>query len=83
MSRTVMRHPVTGKKGRALTPSHRLEDLEEERIRRLYALRAFEGEILTYQPQSSAPASLRQAYTSAKVALQQLDLDIRRLRHRY
>lgn len=70
-------------KGRALTLSHHLEDLEEEWIRRLYELRAYEQEILAYEPQSSAPVPLRQAYADARAVLHQLETEIRRCRHRY
>jgi len=76
-------HGAFRPKGRALTLSHQLEDLEEELIRRLYLLRDCEQAILGFEPQSSAPASLRQTHAEARVAVHQLEAQIRRLRHRY
>ena len=61
--------------------AHHLEDLEAELISRLYALRDHERQILAYSPQTSAPAELREAYRSAKLDVQQLEVMIRRIRH--
>jgi hypothetical protein len=70
-------------KARALTLDHRIEDLEDELIQRLYAMRSYEQKILSHGSESSVPESLRQAHAEAKVAFNQLEGEIRRHRYGY
>lgn len=74
-----MRTAVT--KGPALLPVHAIEDLEEKLVAALYEQRSLEFQILEYEPQSSAPQALRDAFCTARERVNQIEARIRALKY--
>ena len=71
------------KKGRAFLLSHQIEDLEIELANALYKQRSNEDYLILHEPQSSAPREIIANFISSKLEVQELELKIRHLKHRY
>ena len=74
---------ATLQKGRPFFDYQKIEDLEEELVRALYAQRALEEQISPYKPQSSAPGVLIQSFIDSKKKVQSIEMEIRRLRYSF
>lgn len=74
---------TTLEKGRPLFNYQKIEDLEEDHVRALYAQRSFEEQIESHEPQSSAPSLLIQSFIDSKKKVQSIEMEIRRLRYSF
>ena len=79
----VMTLEATLQKGRPFFDYQKIEDLEEELVRALYAQRALEEQISLYKQQSSAPGVLIQSFIDSKKKVQGIEMEIRRLRYSF
>ena len=77
--------PVTTtlEKGRPFFNYQKIEDLEEELVRALYAQRSLEEQIEPYKPQGSAPSWLIQSFIDSKKKVQAIEIEIRQLRYSF
>ena len=73
----------TLEKGRPFFNYQKIEDLEEELVKALYAQRSLEEQITPYQPQSSVPSALIQSFIESKKEVQSIEIEIRRLRYSF
>ena len=74
---------ATLEKGRPFFNYQKIEDLEEELVKAIYAQRSLEEQITSYQPQSSAPSALIQSFIESKKEVQSIEMKIRRLRYSF
>ena len=74
---------TTLEKGRPLFNYQKIEDLEEDHVRALYAQRSLEEQIESYNPQSSAPSVLIQSFIDSKKKTQAIEMEIRHLRYSF
>jgi hypothetical protein len=58
-----------------------LEGLEAELVQAIYKQRSHEEEILQFFPENTAPQSLVDDFTKAKLIVQRIENRIRRIRH--
>ena len=74
---------TTLEKGRPFFNYQRIEDLEEELVKAIYVQRAFEEQIAPYKPQGSAPSCLILSFIDSKKKVQDIEMEIRRLRYSF
>ena len=74
---------TTLEKGRPFFNYQKIEDLEEDLVRALYAQRSLEEQIESYNPQSSAPSVLIQSFIDSKKKTQAIEMEIRHLRYSF
>ena len=60
-----------------------IEGLEEELVEAIYQQREWEQQIMSFNPQSDAPAHIVQSFTQSKLKVQELELKIRQVRHSF
>ena len=60
-----------------------IEGLEEQLVAAIYQQREWEQKILSFNPQSDAPANIVQSFTQSKLKVQELELKIRQVRHSF
>jgi hypothetical protein len=60
-----------------------IEALEEQLVAALYQQRHWEQEIMSFNPQSDAPAHIVQSFTQSKLKVQEIELKIRQVRHSF
>lgn len=60
-----------------------IEALEEELVAAIYQQREWEQEILSFNPQSDAPAGIVQSFTQSKLKVQEIELKLRQVRHSF
>jgi hypothetical protein len=60
-----------------------IEALEEELVDAIYQQREWEQEIMSFDPQSDAPAGIVQSFTQSKLKVQEIELKIRQVRHSF
>ena len=60
-----------------------IEVLEEELIAAIYQQREWEHQIMSFNPQSDAPAHIVQSFTLSKLRVQEIELKIRQFRHSF
>jgi len=60
-----------------------IKALEEELIAAIYQQREWEKEIMSFNPQSNAPAHVIKSFTQSKLKTQEIELKIRQVRHSF
>ena len=60
-----------------------IEILEEELIAAIYQQREWEQKILSFNPQSDAPAHIVRSFTQSKLKVQEIELKLRQVRHSF
>jgi hypothetical protein len=60
-----------------------IEALEEELISAIYQQREWEQQIMSFNPQSDAPAQIVQSFTQSKLRVQEIELKLRQVRHSF
>ncbi len=60
-----------------------IEALEEELVAAIYQQRDWEQEIMSFNPQSDAPAGIIQSFIQSKLKVQEIELKLRQVRHSF
>jgi hypothetical protein len=60
-----------------------IEALEEQLVAALYQQRRWEEQIMTFSPQSDAPAGTVQSYNQCKLKVKEIELALRQVRHSF
>ena len=60
-----------------------IEALEEELVDAIYQQREWEQQIMSFNPQSDAPAHVVQSFTKSKLRVQEIELKLRQVRHSF
>ena len=60
-----------------------IEGLEEELVAAIYQQREWEQQIMSFNPQSDAPAGIVQSFTLSKLRVQEIELKLRQVRHSF
>ena len=60
-----------------------IEALDEELVVALYQQRHWEQKILSFSPQSAAPAHILQAFNASSLRVREIQLKSRQVRHSY
>ncbi len=74
---------TTLEKGRPFFNYQKIEDLEEELVKAIYAQRSFEEQISLFRPQRLAPSMLIQSFIDSKKRVQAIEMEIRGLRYSF
>ena len=56
---------------------------EEELVDAIYQQREWEQQIMSFNPQSDAPAHVVQSFTKSKLRVQEIELKLRQVRHSF
>jgi selenocysteine lyase/cysteine desulfurase len=60
-----------------------IEALEEELVEAIYQQREWEQEIMSFNPQSHAPAHVVQSFNQSKLKVHAIELALRKVRHSF
>ena len=60
-----------------------IEELEEKLIAAIYQQREWEQKIMSFKPQSDAPAHIVQSFNLSKLKVQEIELKLRQVRHSF
>ena len=60
-----------------------IEALEVELVEAIYQQRSWEQEIMSFNPQSDAPAHVVQSFIKSKLRVQEIELKLRQVRHSF